>query len=255
MYTQEDVKKVQKRLLEMAVVIRDVLEAHQIPYFITYGTLLGAVRHKGFIPWDDDFDFYLFDETYDEAMKALFKELPADMFLENWETEPKYFHDWAHVKDLYSITDCELFPQDGLYKHKGISIDLYRTKRIFEKEETVFRLSMHEKYLERRYNVGLLEKDIYEKRISEIRKKLVEEKNELSNQRDLGREIYAFYLIYNDRLFLDELFPLKKYPFSHTEFYGPRKAEALLSRCYGDFMQLPPVEKRHPHYSNVEFLK
>ena len=46
MYTQEDVKKVQARLIEMAKAIRDILETHNIPYFITYGTLLGAVRHK-----------------------------------------------------------------------------------------------------------------------------------------------------------------------------------------------------------------
>ena len=67
--------------------------------------------------------------------------------------------------------------------------------------------------------------------------------------------MYAFSIIYNDRIFIDEMFPLKKYKFEDTEFYGPQKAEALLSRCYGDYMQLPPIEKRKPHYSNVKFLK
>ena len=67
----------------MAVVIRDILESHNIPYFITYGTLLGAVRHQGFIPWDDDFDFYLFDDSYDKAIHALRAEMPVNMFLED----------------------------------------------------------------------------------------------------------------------------------------------------------------------------
>ena len=255
MYTHEDVKKVQRRLLQMAIVIRDILEKYNIPYFITYGTLLGAVRHKGFIPWDDDFDFYLFDDSYDEAMKILGDELPDDLFLEYWETEPKYFHAWAHVKDLYTETECELFPQDGYYKHKGISIDLYRTKRIHEKEEQVYRLSEHLSYLGRRHCVGLIDENDFLIRTKDIGTKLLEEKKLLTTQESLGREMYAFSLIYNDRLFLDELFPLKKYKFENAEFYGPQNAEALLSRCYGDYMILPPVEKRHPHYSLVNFFK
>ena len=138
MYNQEVIRKVQLRLLRMATIIRDILESNGIKYFITYGTLLGAVRHKGFVPWDDDFDFYLFDDEYDNAMKVLRDNLPNDLFLENWDSEPLYYHDWAHVKDINTIADYELFPGDGSYKHKGVNIDLYRTKKIFEVEEQVY---------------------------------------------------------------------------------------------------------------------
>ncbi len=254
MYTQEVVKKVQKRLLDMAVVIRDILEAHQIPYFITYGTLLGAVRHKGFIPWDDDFDLYLFDDSYDLAMKVLRKDLPSDLFLEDKESEPLFFHGWSHVKDLHSLAECELFPDDGKYAHKGISVDLYKTKKIYEKEEQVYRLKEHLDYLHRKHYVGIMRQEEFIVREYEINKKLLKEREILNCQKNLGREMYAFNLIYDDRLYIDEMFPLKRYPFENTEFYGPKNADALLSRCYGDYMQLPPEEKRHPHYSKVEFL-
>ena len=81
-----DIKRVQNRLLEMGKVIADILERNNIPYMITFGTLLGAVRHGGFIPWDDDFDMFLFEDSYEKAMEVLSKELPMDMFLENKDT-------------------------------------------------------------------------------------------------------------------------------------------------------------------------
>jgi len=252
--TQEDIKKVQNRLLEMAICIRDVLESHKIPYFITYGTLLGAVRHNGFIPWDDDFDFYLFDDTYDSAISILRTKLPSDLFVEDRFSEQRYFHAWAHIKDMKSQTTCDLFPQDGFYEHKGISVDLYRTKKIFEAEEKVYRLSEHIKYLERRKRVGLIDEDEYNNKITKLQNDYSIEMNKIQDCKSKGREMYAFSLIYNDRLFVDEIFPLKKYQFEGFYFYGPNKGEALLKRCYNNFMELPPKDNRKPHYSSVKFL-
>lgn len=254
MHTQVDVKRVQNRLLEMAKAIKNILESHDIPYFITYGTLLGAVRHQGFIPWDDDFDFYLFDDTYDKAIDLLRKELPLDMFVEDAQSEKLFFHGWAHIKDTNSIAECDLFPQDGFYEHKGISVDLYRTKKIFEAEEKVYRLTQHTEYLDRRFNVGLLTPEEYESRKKEVSDKLETEILVLNNIEDKGKSMYAFSLFYDDRLFVDELFPLKRYQFEDTDFLGPCDAGALLTRCYHNYMELPPEDKRHPHYSSVRFL-
>lgn len=254
MYTLHDVRKVQIRLLEMAVAIRDILESYNIPYFITYGTLLGAVRHGGFIPWDDDFDFYLFDDTYEKAMDILKKHLPLDMFLEYSDSEPLYFHGWSHVKDMNTIAKCDKFPQDNCYEHKGICVDLYRTKRIPEEEERLYRVNEEKKYLFRRKRVGLIDEEVFSSRIATVEKNLKEELSRLKQSRKSGNDIFAFSIFYDDRLYPDELFPLKKYRFENTEFLGPNNASALLSRCYGDYMQLPSMENRKPHYSSVTFL-
>ncbi len=255
-YTLDDIKRVQHRLLEMAIAIRDVLDKHNVPYFIPYGTLLGAIRHKGFIPWDDDFDFYLFDDTYEEGVSYLKDELPHGMFLEYFGTEPKYFHAWAHVKDEYSITDCDLYPQDSYYTHKGICVDLYRTKLIKDDEEAIYRAEEYKKYLERRLAYGFVEDKIAtEIKISELAQFVQSENDRLASipMRN-NKDMYAFQIFYDDRLYVDEVFPLKKLQFENTEFWGPNKPETLLKRCYGDYMQLPPIEKRNPHYSCVKFL-
>jgi lipopolysaccharide cholinephosphotransferase len=255
MYTINEVKKVQQRMLAMGKQIRDILERHQIPYFITYGTLLGAVRHHGFIPWDDDFDFCLFEESYDEAIEALRKELPQDdMFVEDEKSEPLYFHGWAHVKDLHSRTERGLFPSDGAYAHQGICIDLYCTKKIHEQEEVKYRLTEHLRYIERKKSKGLLPESEFIPRKQELEEKLSSELHRLASLKDLGRPMYCFFIFYDDRLFVDEAFPLKKYEFEDTYFFGPHNADALLTRCYGNYMELLPEDQRHFHFSNVTFF-
>ena len=245
MYTQEDVKRVQARLLEMAKVIRDILEKHNIPYFITYGTLLGAVRHRGFIPWDDDFDFYLFDDSYNEAMSFLGSELPSSMFLENWETEPLYFHSWAHVKDTCSHTECEQFPQDGVYSHHGVSVDLYRIKRMAESSVEEYRRNENISYLVRRKKLSLITREEYQRRIDALDTTIISNSSE--------KEVFATVLPILKFLKIDEVLPLRNYLFEDTRFYGPNNAHAFLTKRYGTYLTIPPKEQQRPHYSKVIF--
>lgn len=248
-----EIIKIQERLLYMAKAIKHVLENNNIPYFITYGTLLGAVRHRGFIPWDDDFDFYLFNDTYDEAIELLRKYLPGDISVEDKNSEPKFFHGWAHVKDLRSKATNALFAQDGYYAHHGLSIDLYKATLSTENFELIFRITEHLQYLDRRYSVGLLSQQEYDSRRSKLIPELVCA-NQNYDPRNPGKEMYAFPPIYNDRIYPNELFPLTQYKFEDTEFLGPCNADIFLRRCYGDYMTLPPVEKRVSHYSSIQFI-
>lgn len=246
-----DIKKIQERLLSMAVIVRDILESSGIKYFITYGTLLGAVRHGGFIPWDDDFDIYLFDEEYDRAIELLRENLPADLFLEDELSEPKYFHGWAHIKDDHSIVEYSLFPGDDAYFHKGLSLDLYRAYLIKDTDERKFRANEHLKYIKRKCGKGFLSIEEFNERSQKL-KTIIREESEIKH--GSGDYVYTFPSIYNDRIYPEELFPLKKYEFSDTYFLGPANADVFLKRCYGDYMSLPPEEKRKPHYSSVVFL-
>jgi len=254
MYNREDIRTVQQCLLRMAKEIAGVLEGNGIQYFIAYGTLLGAVRHQGFIPWDDDLDFYLFDDSYDRAVELLRKNLSVDLFVEDAKSEPLYFHGWAHVKDLHSEVVCNLFPQDGLYAHHGISVDLYRAKPIKAQEELLYHKTEHLKYLERKLKHHLIAEDAFNVKACELRKVIRSEEKRLQTV-DLSadEDIYGLLGTYNENIRFSEVFPLRKYSFEDTEFYGPNDADAFLRRCYGNYMQLPPEEKRKPHYSDVRF--
>ena len=256
MYTIEDIKKVQCRLLEMAIEIRNILESHDIPHIITYGTLLGAVRHKGFIPWDDDFDFYIIGDQYEKAIDLLRNELPNNIFIEDSKSEPLYFHGWAHAKDTETETECSLFPQDNLYKHKGICVDLYRAFYIKKNYDKINRLNAHIEYLYRKVVKGFITNEEYCIKKKEIEIALAEEEKRISLiNLDNDEDMIGFISVFNDSMLKKDVFPLKKYDFEGTYFWGPQNADILLKKCYGNYMQLPPVEKRHPHYSLVKFKK
>lgn len=255
MYTDAEIKKVQKILLNMATSIRDVLDRHSIPHMITYGTLLGAVRHKGFIPWDDDFDFYIIGDEYENAIEFLRSELPSTIFIEDEKSEPLYFHGWAHAKDVNTVAECDLFPQDNYYSHHGVSIDLYRAFIIKRSYDSVNRLKAHVEYLKRKLVKGIISREEYEDKSLTVNNELVREESLIANV-DMSAEpdIVGFISIHQDSMAWSDVFPLRKYEFENSFFWGPNNADILLKKCYGNYWEYPPLEKRTPHYSNVDFL-
>lgn len=241
-----DIRQVQQRLLSMAVEIRDVLEKHNIPYQIAFGTLLGAVRHGGFIPWDDDFDFILFDGTYQRAIEALKKGLPTDLFVEDETTEPNFFHGWSRVKDLCTEAYCDYYEQDNSYSHHGLCVDLFRIKMIREKEFAQYRYNEALAYINRRRAKGVISVEEYQERkdLFKIRKQKEASNSEkviLAYPFDIGKQL------------LEDVYPLKKIVFEGFEFLGPNKPENVLKIRYGKWEELPPEEERKTHYSKVAF--
>ena len=86
--------------LEVLSVIADVCERHHLQYFADYGTLLGAVRHKGFIPWDDDIDICMLREDYMELIRVLPEELPQGFCMAGMYAREKRLQMAAYVPHL-----------------------------------------------------------------------------------------------------------------------------------------------------------
>lgn len=253
MNIMEEIKIAQRRLLDMALAVCSLLEREKIPYWISDGILLGAVRHQGWIPWDDDFDMILTNDSYIEALKLLQHDLPNNMFVEYFDTEPLYFHAWAHVKDLNSECRSRVSPQDSCYSHKGLTIDLYKVHRMQSKDILSFKIKEYIMYLERRYKHGLIDETDYHKRI----KKLENEdtaKQMIRIDDDPNAEPTAIVYTGAERsiFYEDRLFPLVEYKFEEASFWGPNNSDDYLRRFYGDYMTLPPIEKRVP---GLEFIK
>ena len=88
-------RRQQLRMLELLEAVDLVCKKYDIPYWLSSGTLIGAVRHQGFIPWDDDLDIEMLREDYLRLMKVLPEELPDKFVLQTHETDPNYISNYV----------------------------------------------------------------------------------------------------------------------------------------------------------------
>lgn len=91
-------KELQKYGLKILSEFHNICEANNIKYILDYGTLLGAVRHKGFIPWDDDIDVAMTREDFNKFQELASKLLPENMFLQTNESDENYYNTFAKIR-------------------------------------------------------------------------------------------------------------------------------------------------------------
>lgn len=94
----EILRKVQLAQLDMAKEVKRICNKYNINYFMDSGTLLGAVRHKGFIPWDDDLDFGMLREDYEKFLKVAPTELNSKYFLQTWKNDDGFPYGFSKIR-------------------------------------------------------------------------------------------------------------------------------------------------------------
>lgn len=249
--------------LEIMKKIHLFCEENKIEYFLSYGTLIGAVRHKGFIPWDDDIDIFMTRPEYEKFL-SIFPDKAGSLGLElvNHKTKTHYGRNLSKVIDKHTVlyepqykTDdpigvfVDIWPVDGLPEHKLIR--WFHVKYAILLKKMILASSM--KY-DPSYSFG--------KRMS-IRiaslfrpERLVMKMDRLAKKYPFETSTYvkcypAQHVIYS-RADFDKRMLL---PFEGCEFYAPAAYDKILRAEYGDYMQLPPKEKQVPHHVIHTFYK
>lgn len=240
--TYEIVEAAHKRILEIGKVVRDILDRHNIPYSIFFGTLLGSVRHKGFIPWDMDMDFGAFDD-YAHTIEILKAELPDWLVVLDSSVDPNYCASWAKIVDLNSEFHATMYSGDNIFKYKGLHVDLYNIQKTSYNKACDYRRNEALAFYERKYSAGLLSTD----ELSQLRQNVERTYLEQKKQRIMKEnDVLEYGFIHLFEAPADCIFPLKEYEFEGEKFKGPQNYDLFLKGCYykGDYMQLPPYEKR-----------
>lgn len=219
-----------------------VCEKNNFKYILDAGTLLGAIRHTGFIPWDDDIDILMFREDYEKIVSA-FKNTTrnSDIYVEyhrDKDTNSQYFIKIKHKKCPFLGVD--IFPLDSYGKHLSPKEQLIATNKICKIL----------KHLKKE-----IDPNISNKETKTILTKTMKEKILLSSTNENGDFVYGVdfaHKLKNWFLDRDIVLPLRKIQFEDSEYTTVNKPKEFLKNIYGDYMKYPNKMKiLHYSYKNL----
>lgn len=244
----------QMRMLEMLIVFDDICKKNNISYWLSFGTLLGAVRHKGFIPWDDDLDVEILQTDYKKLLKVLQNELPSNFAVQNSENEPFYIAPYFKIRDLTSVIE-ESHNRDNKYLYKGIYIDIFTIERSGLITAKIYGRIFYRLYdiLDCIHNLKTIKYllfcfVLFIVKLSVIIIRFVSTFLKIQQYRvSFGSGLY------HKRIY-DNIFPLTEVEFEGYMFKAPRDGHNFLTLIYGNYMEIPKAEDIKAHVTNVKFL-
>lgn len=238
-------------MLEMVKELDRICRKYDIPYFLYGGTLLGAIRHDGFIPWDDDLDVGLMRKDYLRLLDVLPDELPEHMVLQTNETDKNYFYFFAKIRDKRSFLDEGAY--DRCFKYRGIFIDIFP----FDKVQLPLQRLKLQSYAYTLYRKG----NGSESALRKIRTltwfngnisfPVLRAISKLTGGSTLSYDFgIPFHIIYD----VKDIFPLTTHRFEDVELSVPGNSDHMLTAQFGDYMRLPDdLSKVEHHIEKLEF--
>ncbi len=269
---EESIKEYQAQILDIAKDVVAFFEKNDIDYSLSGGSILGAVRHKGFIPWDDDIDLNIPRADFNKMLGIFNKELGDKYYLQTPDKNPELGLMVTQIRKKGTIARRKY---DWNFAECGISIDIYIVENVFDNKVAFFlqkNMSMMLSYAVS--SVRFVNNQRIPREIQELEGRTF---NYSKSKAIVGRILrkvplniwIAWCEFWNSackddnskmvaiptgrKHFSGEIYErrnmckYKKVPFETENFNIPVWAEGYLSYFYGDYMKIPPVEKRERH--------
>ncbi len=267
-----DLKKLQDAEYEVLLEIRRICEKYNITYYLSGGTYLGAVRHKGFIPWDDDMDIAIPRTDFIRFANVVKDELPKGMEYKSFDTDPVYHHPFPRITNnkihvlnhSYTIPRKEpswvdIFPLDGMPNSK-ILCEIHKAHLLWRR--VTIGWANYQNVQEEKPNrpwyekiLMFIGKTIKPGRFMDLNKQYKKLERALMLYPDTKSKVYMnFNGCYRFNSIMEKSIYYRngaKYEFKGELFNAPENYDAYLSKIYGDYMKLPPIESRNKHCTEV----
>ena len=260
-----DRKKIWIIELDLLSKFDKICKKHNLTYFLAYGTLLGAVRHKGFIPWDDDVDVIMFRDDY-EKLATLSKEFESPYFLQVPTKDEDYYLSWIKVRN----SNTTAFSTRSGYRkfNQGIFLDIFVLDNfVYEKAQENYEI-VRNLLMEIGTSMKLNKPDVEGKDITRIEEYLKRKVNPIKNYQKVNKMAQQFNDIDTKYVFqsTNTVYDLEKYVYLREDFLktidlkieglsfmAPVGYERILKTIYGNYMELPPTEKRGDWHNELFF--
>ncbi len=266
--SEEEKNELRKVQIEMLDVMVELCNKHNLKYYLLGGTCLGAVRHKGFIPWDDDIDVALPREDYDKFAEICKTELDGKYFYQNVQSEKKHpqlfsrlrKNNTLFVEDRYRDFKInhgiyiDIFPLDGMSNDVAMaqkhfdSFEFYKKmvrlgntfRKAFFKDLAVFFIKIF---------VGIIGRENLLKKVPKL-----ENKYSLSDSSLIGNLYgrWGIKEVMDKNIMIDPDGRESFLSFEGKLYRVPYNYDAYLTHLYGDYMTPPPIEKRASHHGIIK---
>ena len=272
MYLGKDTFRLQpiwEGLFEVYQAIAAICDNHGLKYYVTDGVALGAVRHKGFIPWDDDFDMSMPREDYEKFLTIAEKELPDYYKIVTWRNTPEYNFLFAKVQDTRKEKVEEIEELTGHFLSNGIYVDILP---IDKASSSKVRRALSDKWFALRrvlmrfhcdqftrqtkkgkvcWLMGMALSPLFpwlwthDQILASCEKSATAYRNSMS---DLTCRKCSNVSYRRQPLHMELWDEGSHLPFGESNIMVPTDVEGYLRNEYGDYMKLPPEEKRKPSH-------
>lgn len=232
-----ELRAYQLRILEILKVFDTFCRENGITYWLEGGTLLGAVRHGGFIPWDDDIDVEMPMEEYKKFCRIASK-LPEGYIFQNHNTDPNYFITIGKVRDL-KPSRLQSDHIDTFYKYQGAFIDIIPIEPTIKKLDYFIIKINH--FLLNRVKSSSLKHLVWKAQTvaTWLARKITPKHNPINPVYGLEWQLDLPH---------DILMPTSEVEFEGCKFPAPANIDAFLTCSFGKYMELPPEVSRLTHF-------
>ena len=249
-------REAQLIMLDMLVEFDAICKKHNLKYWLDSGTLLGAVRHKGFIPWDDDIDLSMPLEDYRRLKEIAQDELSENIFFQTSITDKKFKFDYIKLRsNKATIVEFHEKDRDVGY-HQGVFVDIFPM------------ITIPNSKFYKDYYIELFK---LIRSISAVSLHTPDGKDHPKSREKLIKALYLMHkgwdkedikVIYSGKMpdvpawfDIDKVFPLSTLEFEGLTFPVPKNSQHYLGSIYSfNFMELPPKDKRTIHAHSIEII-